>query len=188
MDARVTLSLRRGVLVLCAAMAFGSQAAATPIIYPAKGQSPAQTDHDKYACYEWSKAQSSFDPVQPAPAPQPSAPPPTSATAAPANANGASSMTGMVKGAAGGAAVAELADRDTGKGAAVGVLGAAVRERMKQQQQQQQQQGAQAQQQQQVLQQQALQLAQQQSARAQQRATFDRAFAACLEGRGYVVK
>jgi hypothetical protein len=90
----------------------------------------------------------------------------------------------MVKGAAGGAAVAELADRDAGKGAAVGVLGAAMRERMKQQQQQQ---SAQAQQQQ-LAQQQARLAAQQQQVRAQQRSAFDRGFAACLEARGYVVK
>jgi hypothetical protein len=92
----------------------------------------------------------------------------------------------MVMGAAGGAAVAELADRDAGKGAAAGVLGAAVRERVRQQQQ-----GAQAQQQQQQLvaqqaQQQAI--AQHQARTQQQRAAFDRGFAACLEARGYVVK
>jgi hypothetical protein len=130
---------------------------ATPMIYPAKGQSAAQTDHDKFACFEWSKAQSGFDPMQA----------PVATPAPTANSSTNSSTAGMVKGAAGGAAVAELADRDAGKGAAVGVLGAALRERMKQQQSAQTQQAARAQ---------------------QQRSTFDRAFGACMEGRGYVVK
>lgn len=75
--------------------------------------------------------------------------------------------------AAGGAAIAELADKDAGKGAAVALLGAGLRQQM--------QQGKQlAAQQQQALQQQA--------AVAQKRGTYDRGFAACMEARGYVVK
>lgn len=167
-------------LLACGAFCTLAFAAPSPVIYPAKGQSTAQTDRDKYECFEWSKGQSGFDPMQ-APAAPAMAPP---QAVAPSGASQTNSAAGMVKGAAGGAAVAELADRDAGKGAAVGVLGAAMRERMKQQQQQQ---GAQAQQQQQLAQQQA-QLAQQQQARAQQRSAFDRGFAACLEARGYVVK
>jgi Tfp pilus assembly protein PilV len=63
----------------------------------------------------------------------------------------------------------------------VGVLGAAMRDHMKQQQQQQAKQ-------QQAAQQQQQQRAQQQAVNTQQRATFERAFGACMEGRGYVVK
>ncbi len=166
------------------AQAAGATLAATvPMIYPAKGQSATQTDRDKYECYEWSKGQTGFDPLH-AETPQPTASPaspgvPTSQNAAPSN-----SAVGMVKGAAGGAAVAELTNGDAGKGAAVGVLGAAMRERMKQQQ------AAQAKQQQAAQQQQAQQqqLAQQQALRAQQRAGFERGFAACMEARGFVVK
>ena len=65
----------------------------------------------------------------------------------------------------------------TGRGAAIGVIGAGVREKVKQQQAQQQRQAAQQQAQQ-----------QQQAARAQQQAAFQRGFAACMEARGYVVK
>jgi hypothetical protein len=172
MGARMfTPMLRFGAVVLGSAAALWVQAASAPmpVIYPAKGQSPAQMDQDKYACFQWGKAQSGFDPMQPQQTAAPQAQP-TPTAAAP--------MTGsMVKGAAGGAAVAELANGDAGKGAAVGVLGAAVREQLKKQQS-----GAQASQQQQQQQ------AQMQAARAQQRATFERAFGACLEGRGYVVK
>ena len=57
--------------------------------------------------------------------------------------------------------------------AAVGVLSGALVQAMKQRQ------AAQAKQQ---------QAAQQQTARNQQRSTFDRAFAACTEARGYAVK
>jgi hypothetical protein len=169
-----------GLSILCAALV--QSAVAAPVIYPAKGQNAAQTDGDKFACYDWSRQQSGFDPMQlQAAAPtQPATPAqPQAAT------TGGNGVSGMVKGAAGGAAVAELTHGDTGKGAAVGVLGAGLRERMKQQQQmqqhQQQQPSQQAQQQQQLQQ-------QQQAARAQQRAAFERGFAACMEGRGYVVK
>lgn len=166
-------------LLACGAFCALAFAAPSPVIYPAKGQGTAQTDRDKYECFEWSKGQSGFDPTQAVPAPAMTLPQAATPSAAPQT----HSAAGMVKGAAGGAAVAELADRDAGKGAAVGVLGSAVRERMKQQQQQ----GAQAQQQLLLAQQQA-QFAQQQQARAQQRSVFDRGFAACLEARGYVVK
>jgi hypothetical protein len=131
----------------------GPAAQAAPVVYPSKGQNAVQTDRDKLACFDWSKAQSGFDPMQA----QAASPPPGQTQG---------SAAGMFKGAAGGAAVAELSGRDVGKGAAAGVLGAAVRGRIQQQQaagQQKQQQQA-------------------------QRATFDRAFGACMEGRGYVVK
>ena len=169
------MSMSRFAFLLCGAACLAVQAA--PVIYPAKGQSVSQTDHDKLACFEWSKSQSGFDPMQALATPAPAA------TPSPANngsngSNGSDPTGSMVRGAAGGAAVAELTHGDAGKGAAVGVLGAAMRDHMKQQQQQQAKQQQAAQQ----------QRAQQQAASTQQRATFDRAFGACMEGRGYVVK
>lgn len=131
------------------------------VVYPAKGQSAKQADQDRYECHDWAREQSGFDPTQ--------VPPPAPSTPA-----GATQQTGaMARGAAGGAAVAELADRDAGKGAATGLLGAALRQRA------QQQQTSTAEQQ---------RAAQQQAARLQQRSTYDRGFGACLEARGYVVK
>jgi hypothetical protein len=173
---------RWGAAALLGAMAVGAVAATAPmpVIYPAKGQSPAQTDQDKLACFQWGKAQSGFDPMQPPAQPQA----PVQTAAAPSTSSGSTVNGSMIKGAAGGAAVAELTKGDAGKGAAIGVLGAAVRDGMAQQQKKQQQQQQAQQQQQQARQQQAA--AQQQF--AQQRATFERAFGACLEGRGYVVK
>ena len=156
------LEVSTGVLTLALiAASFASFAQAAPIIYPAKGQPPTLQDKDRFECYEWARAQSGFDPVQP------------NAQAAqqqPADPNAAPSLAGMARGAAGGAAVAELTDHSAGKGAAAGALGAAVFERARAQQ------AAAARQQ---------QASQQQSAR---RSTYERAFGACMEARGYVVR
>src|ERR1700678_2430503 len=49
-------------------MLLGAIAAARPcqaqglVIYPAKGQSPAQQDQDRYACHRWAVQQSGYDP------------------------------------------------------------------------------------------------------------------------------
>ena len=136
--------------------------ATTAVIYPAKGQSGRQQDHDKYECYDWARGQSGFDPARP------SEPPASSSSNPPGAKTGA-----MVRGAIGGAAIGELANHDAGRGAAVGALGGAAIERVRQQQ------VAQAKQQ---------QSAQQQAVRNQQRATYERAFGACMEARGYVVR
>ncbi|WP_076999944.1 hypothetical protein [Variovorax sp. KK3] len=72
----------------------------------------------------------------------------------------------MARGAMGGAAIAAIGDRDPAGGAAAGALGAAVRGKMKERQAAQQQQQAQA----------------------QQKSAYDRAFKACMEGRGYVLR
>lgn len=169
--------------VLATLLTIGHAHAATPVIYPAKGQSASQQDQDKYQCHGWAKQQSGFDPLAPAPAPTTSAAP-TSTTTANASAQQQAAAGGLVKSAALGAAVGEVAHNDAGRGAAIGVLGGAALQGMKQRQ------TAQAQQQQaQAQQQQAQQAAkQQQAALNQQKATFERAFGACMEARGYVVK
>jgi len=164
------LSMAAAVLALT--MAIGHAHAAAPVIYPAKGQSVSQQDQDKYQCHGWAQQQSGFDPLQPAPT--------TSATTGTATQQPGATQAaagGFVKGAAVGAAVGELAHNDAGRGAAAGALGGVVLQGVKQRQ------AAQAQQQQQQQ-----QAAQQQAARNQQKATFDRAFGACMEARGYVVK
>ena len=168
---------------LCATLALGASAQATgPVIYPAKGQLPQQQDRDRYECHDWARAQFGFDPTQPAqsaPAAQPA-----QANAAYASTPGGPSLGTMARGAAGGAAVAEVTNHDAGRGAAIGLLSASALSRAREQQMMaaKQQQAAQ----QQAQQQQALQ--QQQAARGQARAFYDRGFAACMEARGYVVK
>jgi hypothetical protein len=124
---------------------------AVPAIYPAKGQSAKQQDKDKYACYGWARDQTGFDPAQAQQAAAPAAGMPPG---------------GLLRGAAGGATIAAATDHDPAHGAAAGMVGIAVRERVR-----------------------AAQAAQQQQAvRAQQKAGYDRAFKACMEGRGYVLR
>jgi len=129
-------------------------------VYPAKGQTPDQQKKDESACHSWAVQQSKFDPAKPPPPP-----PPTTPTTATGTAPGAGA-----RGAMRGAVVGEIVADDAGAGAAVGAVAARGQSRR---------QNAQAQQQ-----------AQQQTASVnqQQQATFAKARAACLEGRGYTVK
>ncbi len=131
-----------------------------PFVYPQKGQTKEQQQKDQYECYQWAKQQTGVDPMASAPQAAPSSTP----------------KGGAVRGAAGGAAVGAIGGAiagDAGKGAAigagVGAAGGAIRKRRGEQQQ------AAAQQ-------------QQQAATQEQRATYQRAFGACMEGRGYTVK
>jgi hypothetical protein len=174
----------RLLLWCAAAMLVGAAAAhaqgtsTTPVIYPAKGQSAKQQDQDRYECHTWARGESGFDPTQ---APQPTAPTQNAAATTASTSSSGAPVSGMAAGAMGGAAVAELTHHDAGRGAAAGAIGGAVFQRVKQQQAAQQQQAKQQAAQQQASQQQA-------SARSQQRATYERALGACMEGRGYTVK
>lgn len=155
------------VALMCgAAGPAAAQASAGPVVYPAKGQSAKQQDQDRYECHGWAREQSGFDPTQPASAANTSTGRSGSTSGDPTG--------GMVKGALGGAAAAELGHRDVARGAAVGVVGATVLGRVRERQAAQ------------TAQQQAAQ--QQQAARAQQRALYERAFGACMEARGYTVR
>ena len=138
-----------------------------PIIYPNKGQSAEQQEKDKFDCYTWAKDQTGFDPMQvpTATAPPPGQQPPQS-----------SAVRGAAGGALAGVAIGAIAG-DAGKGAAIGAASGALVGGMRRRDQQQQQ--AQAQQ----------QWEQEQAANyANQRNNYNRAYGACLEGRGYTVK
>ncbi len=136
-------------------------------IYPDKGQSNEQMEKDKYECYNWAKKETGFDPME---VPKATAPPPKQEAAK----GGAG--RGMVGGALLGLGVGAIAG-DAGKGAAIGavsggVIGGARRSEQKKQQAHAEQQWE-----------------QEQSAQyAQRRNSYNRAHAACLEGRGYTVK
>lgn len=131
-----------------------------PIVYPGKGQSANQMEQDKYSCYGWAKGQTGFDPMQ---APTATAPPPQQKGGA---------LRGAAGGAALGAAVGAIAG-DAGKGAAIGaasggIIGGARKAKSQQQQEQ---------------------YAQQQAAGYEQRRNeYNRAWGACMEGKGYTVK
>jgi hypothetical protein len=129
--------------------------------YPKKGQSQQQFEKDQFECHKWAKDQTGVDPTKPQ---QSAAPPPPQ-------------QGGAVKGAARGAAAGALigaAAGDAGKGAAVGAAAGGVGGRAKQNRQNEQ--AAQASQQQAQ--------SQQQAALAQ----YDKAYAVCMEGRGYQVR
>lgn len=128
--------------------------------YPSKGQQPAQQTKDEEDCFAWAKQQTGIDPFAVA-----STPPPPQGTAV----GGGERVRGAARGAAGGAAIGAIAG-DTGKGAAIGAVAGTMAggRRARQNQDAQQQQAQQA-----------------KSATVQH---FNKAFCACMEGRGYVVK
>jgi hypothetical protein len=134
-----------------------------PIIYPAKGQSQSQMDKDKYECYGWAKKQTGFDPMQAGSTAQ-------SAPAAPAP--GGERVRGAARGAAVGVVAGGIAG-DAGKGAAAGAAAGTMVGGMKKRDAQRQAAASQQ---------------QQQSALAQEQSNYNRAFGACMEGRGYTLK
>ena len=142
-------------------------------IYQEKGQSQEQTEKDKFECYGWAKGQSGFDPMAPPTATEP----PPQAQARGSTAGGAA--RGAVGGALLGAGVGAIADGKSGakKGAGIGALSGGVVGGVRRSQQVRQDQEAQKQWEQ-----------QQASQYVQARSQYNRAFAACMEGRGYTVK
>ena len=152
---------RRTAWILATTVALVSEVGAQQFVYPAKGQSPQQQKSDEAACYQWAVQQTGFDPAKPQPQQQ-AAKPPTTATGTTPGAG--------ARGAARGAVVGEIVGGDAGAGAAAGAVAARGQSRR--------QNAATAQQGQQ----------QQQAAAQQQPASFAKARAACLEGRGYSVK
>jgi len=143
-------------------------------VFPAKNQTAQQQSTDEGTCYGWARSQTGIDPmdIKP-PASQPS-------QQQSANTGGGQRVKGAAGGAAAGAAIGAIAG-DAGKGAAIGATtgvlagGAARRQARKEAAAQQQQQQAAANQ-------------QAQAAVAQQKATYNKAFSACMEGKGYTVK
>ncbi|MBT8366277.1 MAG: hypothetical protein KJP23_16385 [Deltaproteobacteria bacterium] len=137
------------------------------MIYPAQGQSQDRMEKDKFECYSWAKRESGFDPME---TPKATTPPPQ--TKEP--------TAGVGRGAVGGGLVGLGVGAITGKpgrGAAVGaasggVIGGVRRNRQRNQAQQQQKQWEQ----------------QQAQIYMQNRNMYNRAYSACLEGRGYTVK
>ena len=152
------------VTVLAALLIYATPGFAQELyIYPAGGQSAEQMDKDKYECYNWARKDSGFDPMAV----------PTTSTAPP---GGQKKSGGVVKGGLAGAATGVIIGdnrKATRRGAAAGGLIGGVRQsshntRVDQGQQQWEQQEA--------------------SQYANERNNYNRAYSACLEGRGYTVK
>ena len=137
------------------------------IVYPVKGQSQDQMEKDKFECYTWAKGQTGFDPMK---MPTATAPPPQQ------EAQKGGVGRGAVRGGAVGLAAGAIAG-DAGKGAAIGAASGGLIGGMKKRDQKRSQQQAQQQWEQ-----------EQANAYMQGRNSYNRAFGACLEGRGYTVK
>ena len=144
----------------------GAAMAADLYVYPQKGQSPEQQQKDQYECYAWAKQQTGFDPMAP---PQATSPPPQQQAP----------QGGLVRGGARGAAVGAVGGAiggDAGKGAAIGAATGALIGGMRRRDQRRQQAQAQANWEN-----------QQAAAYQQRRSEYNRAFGACMGGRGYTV-
>ena len=137
------------------------------IVYPGKGQNKKQQEKDEYECYSWAKGQSGFDPMA---TPKATAPPP--AQEAPVGGVG----RGAARGAVGGLAIGAIAG-DAGKGAAIGAASGAMIGGMRRRDQRAREEQKQE------------RYSQEQTANYQQgRSNYNRAYSACLDGRGYTVK
>ena len=145
-------------LSFCALLLSGT-AYSDIMVYPANGQDKAQQQEDEGACFVWAKNETGIDPM-----------------AAPVQVSTESTQQSgrAVGGAARGAAIGGIVGGSDGAktGAAVSAVGGRMRQnsRNKSAQQQQQQQAQQA-----------------QDINAQNKATFDRAYGVCMQGRGYTV-
>jgi hypothetical protein len=157
-EMNISKCARNGCALIVAAL-FAASASAQ-YAYPAKGQSADQQKKDEGACHTWAVEQTKYDPANP---------PKTAAAAAPTTATGTTPGAGA-RGAARGAVVAEVAGGDARDGAAVGAVAARGQSRRQNAAAAQQQQQAGAQQDQAGM------------------ASYQKARAACLEGKGYTVK
>jgi hypothetical protein len=146
--------------------------AAKVYVYPAKGQTAAQLDRDRYECYVWAVEQTGFDPSDPSLAPH------QRVEVIPEPPAGADAVAGAVAGAAIGAAVSS--PHDTVKGAVVGAViggalgGASDASRVEAARNAQRREDARE--------------AERLARIEVQSNEYRRALSACLEGRGYTVK
>jgi hypothetical protein len=159
--------MKKAMVLVLTLMLMGALAvpalAAELIVFPAKGQSAEKMDKDKGECYTWAKKETGVDPLALAEksANQPASTGPQGER-----------LKGAAGGAVAGAAIGAIAG-DAGKGAAIGAAGGTMagghqqRSKAKTQQNTQQQ---------------------QQSQTKEALDKYNRAYAACLEGKGYTVK
>ena len=160
------------ITLIVVILLYGTAVAQELIIYPSKNQSNEQTEKDKFACYSWAKGQTGFDPMA---APPAAMPPPAQQTKSVAG----GAAVGGLGGAALGAGIGAIAGGSSGagKGAGIGALTGGTLGGVRSHSQNQQAEQAQKQREQE-------QVAQYQ----QGRNNYNRAYSACLEGRGYTVR
>jgi hypothetical protein len=154
---------RTFILALSASLTLAvAAAAAEPVVYPAKGQSAEQQERDQYECHEWATKDTGVDPVALA----------EQKLGTPAPEKNEGGLGGAARGAGVGAAGGAM-EGDAAAGAARGFGIGRMVSVFKAKRQLREQQSANA---------------SQASAVQAQLDTYDRAYAACLTGRGYSVK
>ena len=132
-------------------------------VFPSNNQDKAQQDADETACYKWAKEQTGVDPINP---------PQVEAAQAETSPDG-TAVVGAAGGAAAGAAIGAIAG-DAGQGAAIGAVLGGIRghraKRMGDRMEQGYNDAAAAAEEQKLMD------------------NFNKAFTACMEGKGYTVK
>lgn len=132
-------------------------------VFPSNNQDAQTQEADEMACFNWAKEQTGYDPLNP-----------TQVTAAQVNRSAdGSAVIGAAGGAAAGAAIGAIAG-DAGQGAAIGAVVGGIRGRRAK-----------------VVGDERQQQANNQAAAAKQKElanNYNKAFAACMEGKGYTVK
>ena len=162
MSTAITLTVLFTFFVFVAGLFMISNADAEPIVYPSKGQSKAQQSKDEGACHQWAIQQTGVDPVQLA----------EESSSGEVYQRHHSALGGAARGALLGVAVGAIAG-DAGKGAAIGATAGGLRGKMRSRRNLEAHHQAYA------------------AAHADQQAKlkkYDRAYSACLEGKGYTVK
>ena len=132
-------------------------------VFPANNQDQATQETDEFTCFKWAKEQTGYDPMNP----------PKYVPNQVDQSPDGSAVKGAAVGAAGGAAIGAIAG-DAGEGAAIGAIVGGVRGRRAKK--------ASNQQQQQANNNAAV------AASADAKNDYNKAFSACMEGKGYTVK
>ena len=150
------------IVAACLGVAAGPAAGQDLMIYPKDGQDKEQQELDEFQCYRWARDETGFDPMEV----------PTATEAPPQQ---EAKKGGVGRGAVRGAAVGGIIDGSDGAktGAAAGALVGGMR-RSSQNKSEAQAQAQWEQEQAQIY--------------AQNRNNYNRAYAVCLEGRGYTVR
>ena len=158
--------IRLSCLTIVLAAAVNTAAANDLMIFPAKGQSDETMEKDKFSCYGWAKGQTGFDPMK---APATSTPPPSQSKKG-------STAGSAGKGALGGAALGAIigdSSKSAKRGAVAGGLFGGVRQGSRNR----------------SVDQQTQEWEQKEANNyANNRSQYNRAYSACLEGKGYTVK
>ncbi len=152
------------LLVILAGAGLAATASAQELmVFPNDGQDKEQQQQDEFTCYNWAKGETDFDPMV---VPTTTAPPPQQAAP----------KGGVRRGAVRGAAIGAVAggnSSDIGKAAAVGAVAGGMRR-----QDQKRKEDTESQQWEQ----------EQQRIYQENRSRYNRAYAACMEGKNYTVR